>query len=238
MKSSTEHCSINRPRPITTRSCGHQRHLRQQVAADEHGRALLGEVDEDVADPADALRVEPVGRLVEDHRVRIAEHHAGEAEPLAHAERVALDPALGDVGQPDELQHLLDAPARDPVRRGEPAQVVARRPAGVHVAGVEQAADLVQRLGAARRTAGRRTSPSPARTGRARACSASSCSCRTRSGPRNPVTRPGHDVEAEVVDGDDLAEPLGQPSHLDHGGVSDHARTPRNNRPQPNCLLR
>ena len=92
----------------------HQRHLRQEVAADEHGAALLGEVHEDVADPADALGVEPVGRLVEDHRVRVAEHHAGEPEPLAHPERVTLHPALGDVGETDELQHLLDPPAGIP----------------------------------------------------------------------------------------------------------------------------
>ena len=44
---------------------------------------------EHVADPADALRVEPVGGLVEDDGVRVAEQHAGEPEPLAHAERVA-----------------------------------------------------------------------------------------------------------------------------------------------------
>ena len=202
---------------------GHQRHLRQEVAADEHGLSQLREVDEDVADPADALRIEPVGRLVEDHRVWIAEHHAGQTEPLAHPERVPLDPPLGDVGQTDELQDLLDAPPRDPVRRGEPSQVVARRPAGVHVAGVEQAADLVQGLGeravllAVER---RRTSLVPVEPEHASHRRALARPVR----PEEPGDPAGHDVEAQVIDGDDLAEPLGQTSHLDHGAVSDHAQ--------------
>ena len=42
-----------------------------------------------VAQPADPLRVEAVGGLVEDQDPRVAEQGGREAEPLAHAERVA-----------------------------------------------------------------------------------------------------------------------------------------------------
>ena len=42
-------------------------------------------------------------------------------------------------------------------------------------------------------------------------------------GPRNPVTLPGCDVEAEVVDGDDVAEAFGQAVYLD----GSHVRTVR-----------
>ena len=161
---------------------GHQRDLRQQVAADEHGASLAGQVDEDVADPADALGVEPVGRLVEDHRVRIAEQHTGQPEALAHAERVAADLALGDLGQPDEGQHLVDrAPARR--RCWRPASAGGCGPTGPGGRTRRRAARRSRTAaGAATRTACRRTSSCPARAGRGRACSASSCSCPTRSG--------------------------------------------------------
>ena len=61
---------------------GEQLHLGQQVAGDQHGAALRGETAEELAHPADALRVEPVGRLVEDQHPRVAQHRGGDAEPL------------------------------------------------------------------------------------------------------------------------------------------------------------
>ena len=87
---STEHCSISRPWPMTTRSSAISAISDSRWLLTKHRPALTGEVDEHVADPADALGVEAVGRLVEDDRVRVAEQHAGQAEPLAHAERVAV----------------------------------------------------------------------------------------------------------------------------------------------------
>ena len=68
--------------------------LREVVAGDEHGAAASGVVAQEVAQPADALRVEPVGGLVENEDLRVAEQRGGQAEPLAHAERVAADPAV------------------------------------------------------------------------------------------------------------------------------------------------
>ena len=58
-------------------------------------RARLGA--DQVAHPADAGRVEAVGRLVEDEHVRIAQQRGGDREALAHAHRVALHAPIGGV---------------------------------------------------------------------------------------------------------------------------------------------
>ena len=53
-------------------------------------RPLGRERAQEVAQPAHALGVEAVGRLVEDQQLGIAEQRRRQAEPLPHAERVAL----------------------------------------------------------------------------------------------------------------------------------------------------
>ena len=55
--------------------------------------------------------------------------------------------------EPDQLDHLVDAAARDPVRLREREQVVVAGAAGVDRARLKQRADLVQRRGADRGTA-------------------------------------------------------------------------------------
>ena len=52
-------------------------------------------VAEQVPHPADAGRVEAVGGLVEDQHAGVADQRGGDAEPLAHPERVVADPAVG-----------------------------------------------------------------------------------------------------------------------------------------------
>ena len=99
---------------------GHEGDLGEQVAADEHGATLTGEVHEHVADPADALGVEAVGRLVEDDACagRRAARRPGRALP--HAERVAADLAPGHLGQPDQGR-APRRPATAPSRWSRPA---------------------------------------------------------------------------------------------------------------------
>ena len=63
-------------------------------------------------DPAHAVRVEAVDRLVEHQHLRVAQQRAGDAEPLAHAERVGAGAAPGGPGQPDAFEHLVDPAAR------------------------------------------------------------------------------------------------------------------------------
>ena len=62
-----------------------------------------------VAQPADAGRVESVGRLVQHQDLRVTQQRGRKPEALAHAHRVLADAAVGGVGQLDEPQHLLDA---------------------------------------------------------------------------------------------------------------------------------
>ena len=104
-------------------------------------------------DPVDAFRVEPVDRLVEHHRLRIAEQRRCDAEPLAHAERELAGALLRNLVQADEIDQLVDAAARDAVRLREREQMVVRGAAGVHGARLEQRADLVQRRGDGRGSA-------------------------------------------------------------------------------------
>ena len=91
-------------------------HLVELVAGDQHGAALVGEVAQQPAQPADAVRVEAVGRLVEDEDARVAEQRGGQAEALPHAEGVAAHLAPAGVAQPDEVEHLV-GPLRRAARR-------------------------------------------------------------------------------------------------------------------------
>ena len=60
----------------------------------KNGLPLRGEPPQELAQPANALRIEPVRGLVEDQELRVAEERGGEAETLAHAERIGLHAAL------------------------------------------------------------------------------------------------------------------------------------------------
>src|SRR5271165_4500538 len=99
-------------------------YLAQQVAGHQHGAALGGQRAQHGPHPPDALRVQPVQRLVEDQGARVAEERAGEAEPLAHAERVAADPPPGGVGEADDAEDFSYPAGRNPRRRGDDPQVL------------------------------------------------------------------------------------------------------------------
>ena len=57
----------------------------------------------------DPLRVEAVDRLVEHHRVRVAEQRRRDPEPLPHPERELAGSFARDVLQADEVDQLVDA---------------------------------------------------------------------------------------------------------------------------------
>jgi hypothetical protein len=97
--------------------------------------------------PVDAFRVEPVDRLVEHHRARIAEQRCCDPQPLPHAERELTRTLLRHLAQADEVDQLLDAPAGDSMGLREREQVVERRTPGVDGARLQQRPDLVQRTG-------------------------------------------------------------------------------------------
>ena len=194
---------------------GRQRDLAHQVRGDEHRAALGGKLLQQVADPADALRVEAVGRLVQDQRGGIAQQRGGDAEPLAHAQREPADPLAGDGLEADQPDHLVDAIAADAMGLGLRQQVVVGAAAGVDRSRFEQRADLVQRrlegaIGAAvdRRPAGRGPVEAQDQAHRRRLAGAVR------------AQEPGHDArlhrEAEVIDSELVAVSLGQSLDLNH----------------------
>ena len=119
--------------------------LREHVARDQDRAALRGESAQEVAQPADPLRIETVRGLVEDQHLGIAEQPGGQPEPLAHSERVALHAPSGRGGELDELEDLVDAFSGNPGGGGEHAQVVAPRPSGMRVERLQDRADLADR---------------------------------------------------------------------------------------------
>ncbi len=112
-------------------------------------------------------------------------------EALAHAERVAADPAVGELGEAHLLEHDRHAGAGQPRRRGVHLQVVAGRATGMEVR-VERRPHRLEGPAAGRDTACRRTWPCPRSRARARAAPAASWSCLRRSdrGTRSPGRAP------------------------------------------------
>ena len=123
------------------------RDLCQHVAREQDRAAGGREVAQRVTQPADAVGVEPVGRLVEDQDLGVAEQRAGEAEALAHALGEAADAALGRVGQADLFEHLVDARSRNAHRASEDREMTDRRSSGMPDVRVEQGADEAAGVG-------------------------------------------------------------------------------------------
>src|SRR6185437_17057476 len=88
--------------------------------------------------------VEAVHRLVEQQDPGITEERGGDAEALAHAERELAGALARHLLEPDQLEHLGYARARDVVRPGQVPQMVVGTPAWVDGPGLEERADLTQ----------------------------------------------------------------------------------------------
>ena len=196
------------------------RDLGEHVAGQQDRTTLSGQLAQERAQPADALRVQPVGGLVQDEDLRVAHQCRSQAQTLVHAQREAPGTAVRRVTQLDELEHLLDAGTRHSRLGGDDAQVVAGRTAWV-CSGLEHRPDMPQRVddvavcvtadaGAAR---GRGDQAEQSAQGRRLARAVR---------PEEPRDLPGRDREAQVVHGAHVAVVLGQPADLDDvrgGGV-------------------
>jgi hypothetical protein len=66
------------------------------------------QLQEQLADLADALRIEPVRRLVQDEQLGFGQQRCGQAQPLPHAERVGLDRTPAHVAETHGGQRLLN----------------------------------------------------------------------------------------------------------------------------------
>ena len=91
--------------------------LAQHVTRHQHGPAARRALTQQDAQPADALRVQPVQRLVQHQDLRIAEQRRRQPEPLAHPGRIAPDPTVRGLARARRSR----APCRRARARAEPA---------------------------------------------------------------------------------------------------------------------
>ncbi len=120
--------------------------LGQDVAGHQDRPTLGRAVAQEAAQPGDPLRVQPVGRLVQDQDRRVAEQRAGQAEPLPHAAGVGADAARAGIGQADQLEHLVGPPVRQAAGAGHHPQVVASGAAGVEARRLQRGAHRADRV--------------------------------------------------------------------------------------------
>ena len=86
MNSSTLVSAISLPRPITTRWSAVNDISVIRWLDTSTVRPCAANVAQQVADPADALGIESVHRLVEEQDTGVTEERAGNAQTLSHAE--------------------------------------------------------------------------------------------------------------------------------------------------------
>ena len=200
---------------------GGQGHLAHQMRRHQHGASLGGEGAQQGTDPQDAVGVEPVDGLIENQDGGVAEQGGGDPEALSHPEGEPARPSGGDAGEADEIEDLLGATRVDPVGEGQAAEVVEGAAAGVEGLGVEERADLEERLV----VAGEGPSVDERRTRRGIVEAedhAQRGGLTGAVGAEEAGDPPGMDLEAEVVHGDGLAVPLRQAAHLDARRLGSH----------------
>ena len=221
---------------MTRPSVDHDDAVGQRVGLVE---VLGGEQDGDAVgdEPADhaphalpAGGVEPGGRLVEKQHRRAHHQAGGQVEAPAHAARVALDHAVGGVGELEQLEQLgrpaprLGAP--QPAELADHHQVLAPREASSSVASWPVTPIL-------RRTAAASATTSWPAT-HARPLSGVLSVVRMRRpvvlpaplGPEHAEDRAGGDLQIHLVERLRLAVALRQRLGLDHQGLT-HAHTYR-----------
>ena len=192
--------------------------LGEQVAGQEHRGAGRVQLEQQVADLADALRVEAVGRLVEHQQPWLSQQRGGQPEPLPHAQGVRPHRPAVDAAEPDPVERVVDpaGPAWPGGRRGPMASNSARlaRPdRWAYAAGPSTSAPTCGSTSPARarhrspeHLDRARTWPAPARAASARWWS---CPTRWRRGSRRrrPRGRRGRRRRRRAI----RPEPLGQP---------------------------
>ena len=190
--SSRAPCAAISPAADDHQLVGDRLDLGEQVGGEQHGAAAVGEVAQQAAHPAHPLRVEPVGGLVEDQHLRLADQRVGDAR-AAGACRASTG-ARACARRPCRARRARAARRRDAAARPSAGRT-ARAPRGRGGRGAGR-----------RRRAGRRRAArgwGAPRTGRPARLSCPACGSESPQiirivvvlpaplGPRNPVTVPG-----------------------------------------------
>ena len=163
----------------------HLLHVVEQVGGHQHRDAERAEAGDEGEHLLAAERVEPGGRLVEQHELRVADERLGELGALAHAGGEAADRAEAGLVEADQIEDVRRPLARGPGRQA--AQLAERgrrrRPRSGRAAGSR--ARACSRAGRARRSGPwRRRCRTPRRGPRSggpgRAACGTASSCRRR----------------------------------------------------------
>jgi hypothetical protein len=190
-------------------------HLAHQVAGDQHGAALVGEVAQQLPHPPDALGVQAVHRLVQHEDVGVAEQRPRDAEALSHAEGEAAHAVVGDALDADELDDLVHPRPGQAVALREGEQVRVRRPPRMPGARVDQGPHAAHRAGQV--AVGPAEHGHPSRGGPGQPEDAAHrrrlAGAVRAEEAGDPARLDGH---GEIVDGDAGAVLLGQAVDLDH----------------------
>ena len=169
--------------------------LGEDVRRDEDRLAEAAQLAQQLAELDAGPRVEAGRRLVEEQHQRVVDERVGEAQPLLHAARQALDVRVALGPEVHQLQEVADHPppalGRDAVAAGEEVQVLPDLHVVVDPEAVrhepEDATDVVGV------PADRRAGDLGVARGRGRGASrgsAASSSCRRRWAPRGRRSRP------------------------------------------------
>src|SRR5713226_1368795 len=171
----------------------------------------------------DAVGVEAVGRLVEDQELGLAQHRLGQRQALTHAHGVPLDLVIAALLHPDQVEELADLLLVDGTEEScEKAQVVATGEEAVERGLLERGSEQAGRPGVIR------PAVVPADPGGAaiRMLQPEEDSDGGRLARPVGAQEPKHlalgDIQGDLVEGADAAEPLGEPIDLDDGGYWGH----------------
>ena len=187
----------------------------------QHDGAPLGDEGQDhVAHVEHPRRVEAVHGLVEDQQLGVPEEAGGDAEALAHAHGVLRHLVVGPMEDADALERRVDAAlGRRLTRRGEDLQVLATGQVAVEAGLVHDGPDPGQRPVT---VAGDGVAEEGHRAGVGVGQAQQHPDQRGLAGAVRAEVAEGAapgDEELDVVDGDVVAEPLGQPVGLDGPGA-------------------
>ncbi len=191
-------------------------HLVEQVRGEQDRTALGDEATDHVAELAYSSWVEPVRRLVQNEELWVGEQAAGNSEPLAHSERVALHALVGPLREPGSGECAIDARVRFRLAGGcDHRQVLSAGQVAVEAGLLDDRAHP----GECRCALGRDGAPEQMhRPGRHGGQSEEHSDQGRLPGAVRPQIAEGRTVrnaKFDVVDGDSVAEPLRQAGRLD-----------------------
>jgi hypothetical protein len=160
--------------------------------------------------------VQPVAGFVQDQHLGVAEQGSGQAQALTHAEREAADPPAGRLGEADLVEDLVGAVEGQTGGGGDDPQVVAGAAAGMEAGGLQERADVADGIG--QLPVGSAVDPGgPGGRGDQAEQRAQGGGLAGPVGAEEPDHGALVDLEAEVVDGGDRSEALGESLDGDDG---------------------